>query len=157
MVRYGLGYCVLIGILGGCAGGGSATSSPSAPNDGSRSRFASLIPPEFRPLGPVPFHGIPTPRKHRTLGIYVGTFEQASVFGYPPNNRSNGPPTCSVTSFQYVNGFTVDGLGHLVVPSGGDRKIYFFRRPMCGAEKGSVADPFGQTIRRGHCERQCPG
>lgn len=143
MTRPRFAYWALIAFLAACAGGSPAPNNPAATN-GSWSRAASLIPPEFRPLGHVPFHGIPAPRNRKTRGIYVSEFDATSILGYPPNNSGNGPPTCSVTAGSYVNDFLVDSHGYLVVPSGGDRAIYFFGKGMCAAELGAVDDPYGQ-------------
>ncbi|MBV8345828.1 MAG: hypothetical protein JO190_12665 [Candidatus Eremiobacteraeota bacterium] len=74
----------------------------------------------------------------------MSSFLGSSILGYLPNNRDNGPPTCSVNGEDYVNDIVVDGGGHLVVPNGGVRSIDFFGKAMCGAEVGSVEDPFGQ-------------
>jgi hypothetical protein len=143
MIRNGIACCALIAMLGGCAGGGAATITPPAPNASAASRIPSLIPAQFRPPWPLPFH-VHAPRTAKTMGIYVSTYFNSSIFGYPPSNRGNGPPICSKRGLSYINGFTVDGLGHLVVPDNGVRRIYVSAATMCGPPLGEITDAVGQ-------------
>lgn len=144
MIKYGLACCVLLGMVSGCANGESTQTSGPVPSFGAAKSPASLIPPEFRPAGPMLFHGIPAPRNQKTRGIYVSAFYLYTIMGYPPKNRNNGTPTCYVPGEEYVQGIAADDVGDLVVPEGGSRRIDFFSKNMCGFKIGSVFDAFGQ-------------
>lgn len=83
-----------------------------------------------------------------TLGIYA-VASKTVVNGYPYNDRSNGPPVCSIGSFNDLSNsdIAVDRKGDLLVADGGSNTISVFQGPsLCGPKLGSIADPFGTTV-----------
>ena len=78
-----------------------------------------------------------------TFGIYATSYDMSVLYGYPFNDRSNGPPVCTVGSLTYPGDIAVDRKGDLLVVNG-DNTIRVYKGPgLCGAELGSIADPFG--------------
>ncbi|MFZ0030512.1 MAG: hypothetical protein WAK84_01395 [Candidatus Cybelea sp.] len=76
-------------------------------------------------------------------GLYVTEFDGISVEGYPINNRGNKPPLCTVRSVR-PSDVAVDGKGNLLVPNLVAATVLVLKGPgICGAQTGSVADPYG--------------
>jgi hypothetical protein len=83
-----------------------------------------------------------------TSGIYA-VASKGVVNGYRFNDRSNGPPVCSVGSFNDLRNSDIaaDTKGDLLVVDGGANKITVFKGPgLCGPKLGSIADPFGTAF-----------
>ncbi|MBV9700288.1 MAG: hypothetical protein JO078_09210 [Candidatus Eremiobacteraeota bacterium] len=83
-----------------------------------------------------------------TFGIYA-VASGSVVNGYPFNDRSNGPPVCSVGSFNDLSrsDIAVDRNGDLLVADGGANTITVFKGPgLCGPKLGTIADPFGKAF-----------
>jgi hypothetical protein len=142
------GAAFALGVLTAC----SAASTPAfAPPSSAGLRAVTPIANEFRSLATTPFHAILAPGSKRTRGIYVSEFYTSSILGYPPNNRGNAPPTCSVGGVSYPNDIVTDGKGNLIEPDGGTRTIIYFGGPhMCGAVAATVEDPFGEPSDAAH-------
>jgi hypothetical protein len=153
---------VAVALLAGCSGNMSQ-SSPSLPSGGimQQQTRGSHIPHWAYPANtargtagaPAIFRRTIDSLHKRTSsdkGIYASMFYGSDVYGYPSNNSSNGPPTCSVATGEvYINGIAVDGKGNLITPYGesstGERIVVVWTGPgMCGSELGSFEDPYGQ-------------
>jgi hypothetical protein len=108
---------------------------------------ATLIPNSLRPTGPMALHGrgIARPGASMAVGIYVSEFYSTDIYGYSAHNMSNDPPTCSVSPADYPNDVASDTKGELIDPDGGTHSIIIYKGPaLCGAEVGSINDPYGQ-------------
>ncbi len=124
-------------MLAGCGGSQPPIGAPGATPMLQRSS-ASTQPGQqiIRGLAPL---------TSATKGLYVSEFYGSAILGYPPNNRRNKPPSCTVPGVSYVNDVAVDGNGNLIDPDGGSRTVKVFKGPgMCGKELGSIGDPYGQ-------------
>jgi hypothetical protein len=126
-------------LFAGCAPGNvSPPASGISP--------ASVVPSWMQPVGvrvlpPQPFVYDAKPK----AGIYAGEFYGPAVLGYRNPNRHNKAPVCDVGA-EYVNGFSVDGAGNLVVPTGSPTEVKVYKGPgLCGKLIGSFADPYGQA------------
>jgi WD40 repeat protein len=125
-------------LLAGCSAG---NTSPPAPAD----QPVSVIPPWIHPfampslpLRPFVFNESPT------SGIYAAEFTGRDLLGYSNPNRHNAKALCKIASSS-VNGFSLDGQGNLIVPSGTDDRVRIYQGPaLCGKVKGSFADPYGE-------------
>lgn len=139
---------LLTGSLAGCMSGYGVPQTSSLSTDGSaqmrfttgRSPTANVVPPQATPgiygvafFGYVPSSGI--------------------IYGYPANDRSNGPPVCSVGFSRYsaLHSIAVDRNGDLIVAEGGPISgtpaIVVYAGPgLCGPELGSIADPYGYPV-----------
>jgi hypothetical protein len=150
---------VAVALLAGCSGMSQTTpSGTSGSSVQTQSRLvhghfiphwsypASVIPSSLRPTrGQEILSRLASKRGAKTGGLYISEFEGSDVYGYPHNNSSNGPPTCSVSGVSYPNDIAVDGKGNLIDPDGGTRTVIVFQGPgMCGSEMGSFDDPYGQ-------------
>jgi hypothetical protein len=128
MKRSMCGIIAMAVALAGCAGASVAPVAPAANALGA----ARLLP------------AIKVPRRLRR-GIYVSTFFNGVVYGYPIDNERNRPPECTVGGVSYPVDIAVDGKGNLIVPDSGSRTVTVFSGPrMCGPELGSFNDPFGE-------------
>ncbi len=150
---------VAVSLLAGCSGNTSSPSS-SVPSTGGANAQAhglglrgiavNVIPKQFMPVKIMPMRG-----KRATAaqmqGIYVSNFFGSELYGYPKNNKGNGPSTCNVSPTSSVNGFGVDNSGNLMVPNGengftGVSTIAVYSgASMCGTLLGTITDPYGQS------------
>jgi hypothetical protein len=82
-----------------------------------------------------------------TPGIYAGGF---AINAYPVNDRSNGPPLCSVSVSTGSTGdsdIAVDRQGDLLVPDLNHRNITVYAGPgLCGPKLGTITSPYGEPI-----------
>jgi hypothetical protein len=110
------------------------------------SAFATVVPPEQRPLGgTIPFEYVPEAQTQTTGGIYASEVYGTDIWGFRANNSRNSKAICAVKNVSGPNGIAVDGKSNLVDPDGGTRTVIVFKGPkMCGSEIGSVSDPYGQ-------------
>jgi hypothetical protein len=110
------------------------------------SAFATVVPPEQRPLGgTMPVEFVPDAPASTTGGIYGSEFYGTDIWGFRANNSHNGKAICAVKNVSGANGIAVDGKGNLIDPDGGTHTIIVFKGPkMCGSQIGSVSDPYGQ-------------
>jgi hypothetical protein len=112
------------------------------------SQFASVIPVELRPSGLVAkMRQISRldQEQRPSSGIYASEFYGSDAYGYSDPNNGNAPPLCSDGPLQYPNDIALDHKGDLIDPDGGTDTIVLFAGPnLCGAEIGSISDPFGQ-------------
>ena len=107
----------------------------------------NAIPQRFLPVKLMPRRGrLATAAEMQ--GIYVSTFLGSDLYGFPKNNRGNGPPICTVSPTASVNGFGVDNAGNLIVPNGdevsGGYDVNVYGPSMCGPLLGTIIDPYGQ-------------
>lgn len=119
--RRALANCAIAVLLSGC---GVSQSPIGAPSAGAQ---------------------LPTAPRGTPQGMYVSEFYGSAILGYPPNNRHDKPPSCTVPGVSYVNDVAVDGKGNLIDPDGGSQTVKVFEGPgMCGNQLGSISDPYGQ-------------
>jgi len=136
-VRSTLYVASVFALLTGCSAGNVAPPTGYAPasNVAPWQRFT------MRTIPPNPMNYDTTPRS----GVYASQFDGPALLGYHAPNRKNHSPVCKVDA-NYVNGFSVDGTGNLVVPNGYPSVIGVFRGPdMCGKPMGTFKDPYGQA------------
>lgn len=77
--------------------------------------------------------------------LYVSDFLGNQAYGFPYNDTTNGPDTCTVNGVSSVNDVAVDGARDLIVPNGGNHTIFVYKgRTGCGTLAAKVADPYGQ-------------
>ena len=136
-----------VGLLAACSTRAGLSSSISAlPAVAEWPAFATVVPPEQRPLGgTIPQDVIPDPQAQPIAGIYASEVYGSDIWGFRANNNHNGKAICAVKNVSGPNGIAVDGKGNLIDPDGGTKTIIIFKGPkMCGAQLGSVSDPFGQ-------------
>lgn len=139
---------VAIGLLSGCAGTMSPSSS-ALPGAGQQFRtgFTPVNVMGVPTRGMQVMHSIlhPDVFKNNYGGLYVSEFDASDLYGYPADNKSNQKPWCAVKSVSYVNGVGIDGSGNLMVPDGGASYLLLYKGPgMCGASFAEIADTYGQ-------------
>lgn len=79
-----------------------------------------------------------------TPGIYAAEYESGDILGYSGDDRSNGPPVCTVGPLTKPQDIAVDRSGDLIVPQGAADSIIVFAGPgLCSSQVGSIADPYG--------------
>lgn len=130
---------LVVTILAGCGG---RFVSPTAPVD----QPAVAIPASMRPVGA---QLIPSePMRYETkpkYGIYASEVYGSDVLGYRNPNSGNRGPACELYS-EYVNGFSVDGVGNLLLPTAYPDEVSVYKGPgLCGKLIGSLTDTFGQA------------
>jgi hypothetical protein len=128
MMKLRLTFSILAGAIGiaGC-GAGVSPNAPVASGVSSVAHEArsTTVPDAFR------------------KGIYVAS--GGTIYGYAVNKQRVRGPKCTVKGMNYLNAVEVDGVGNLMVPSGGSRTVTVFKGPeMCGPELGSFNDSYGQ-------------
>jgi hypothetical protein len=123
-------HAVLLAVVGlaGCA----ASPSSLAPNQALTLKTSASL--------TTGAHDVTAPDSAKR-GIYVSVTGAApGILGYPSNNKSNGPPTCSENTQAY--NVAVDRGGNVIVS--GDSGVTVFRGPsMCGQQLGSFQTRFG--------------
>jgi hypothetical protein len=92
----------------------------------------------------------PPPPAGATRGAYVQEFFVTSpdIFGYPKNNPSNGPPTCTLGEASNVNDFGTDKAGNIIVPDAFSGVDVWAPPPVsgvCGTKLGTISDGAGQA------------
>jgi hypothetical protein len=76
-------------------------------------------------------------------GSWASGFFGLAVAGFPKNNSSDGPPTCTLSNGGSVNGFGVDTKGAVIVPVAFSGVQVW--APGCGALLGTINDIYGQA------------
>jgi len=142
---------LLTGALVACSNGYGVPPTTSISADDSAQTNGSVPPVQLRSSEILAKMHAATGRggtDAATFGIYAATYTGV-VYGYPFNDRSNGPPVCSVGPFNknFSTGIAVDRKGDLLVADGGANTITIFKGPgLCGPKLGSIADPFGTAF-----------
>jgi hypothetical protein len=153
---------LVTGSLVACSNGNGFSQTPSVPaNDSAQTRFingglipygaprTSVLPFELRSSGILAkIHAAGGLGRDDavTPGIYAATYDVINA--YPVNDRSNGPPVCSIDGVGRPSALAVDPEGDVIVsqpsrPNSGPPTIYVFAGPgLCGPELGSMTDPF---------------
>lgn len=152
---------VAIGILAGCSGLGSTSSS--LPGMGSQSQRVhnldnaplSLVPKGFVPAGVQRLHlDVPPLAKKKSAGLIYGSeFYGEQVFGYKNPNPKNKAATCmlgTATNYlEYVNGFGTDSAGDTMIPALTPSSATYLEinvfKPNCGALAWSTLVTSGQA------------
>lgn len=121
----------------------SCDAMGGAPNNpGGRSG----VPPTARSVHPAWWRDAPAAAR---VGVYVGQANgstSGTLYGYPPKNKSNKPPKCSIGSQSFDQSqIAVDDSGNVYSPNleTGDINIY---APNCGSLIASVNDPYGADL-----------
>lgn len=143
-------------LLAGCSGNMSGPPTAASANETPPFSHRHVKPHWSFPASVVPGldDAVPPPGatiariakpRGNTGGIYVSQFLGTSILAYAHKNAPNNPPTCSVGPVSDPNGIAVDGKGNLIDPDGGSHSVIIFAGPgMCGAQIGTLFDPFGQ-------------
>lgn len=80
-------------------------------------------------------------------GIYASEYESGDILAYPGDDKSNGPPVCTVGPVTNPEDIAVDRAGDLIVPQGAADSITVYAGPgLCGPQLGSIADPYGSPV-----------
>jgi hypothetical protein len=139
-----------VAFLAACSGSArspQALSALPALNEATqRSDFATLVPPQLRPIGGAAALPLSLePNAKSAGGIYASEVYATDIWGFRQKNNHNRKAMCVVAHVQGANGIAVDGSGNLIDPDGGTDTVIVFRGPkMCGQKIGAVADPYGQ-------------
>ncbi len=134
-----------LAFLAGCSAGSMA---PPAPSSG---QPATVIPPWMHPVGarelppgPMTFETKPFETKPK-YGIYASEVYGSDLLAYHNPNTGNRGPVCELYS-AYVNGFSVDGKGNLLIPTAYPDEVSVHKGPgLCGKLIGSFSDTYGQA------------
>lgn len=140
---------IAIGLLAGCAGNmGSSNTSALGLGPQVRNAPISVFDDAAPPRLVSVLHSLVLPDKKRKLpksGTYVTEFYATDLLGYRANNMANKKPICSIQGVADVNDVGIDGKGNLMEPDGGTATLFIYQGPrMCGAQIGSISDPYGQ-------------
>lgn len=141
-------------LLAGCAAG---TASPPVPTGPAADQPVSAVPPWMHPflMRTAPAQPFVFPamlpdahrhhKHHKKIGLYAAQTYGPDLLGYVDPNRRNFEPICRIVA-SFVNGFTVDNSGNLVVPSGYPAELNVYQGPRaCKKLMGKIADPYGQA------------
>jgi hypothetical protein len=139
-----------VAFLAACSGSARLPQAlyalPAVNEAPQRSDFATVVPPQLRPIGgaaALPFTLEPSAKS--AGGIYASEVYATDIWGFPIQNNHNRKAMCVVTHVQGANGIAVDASGNLIDPDGGTDTVIVFKGPtMCGAKLGEVKDPYGQ-------------
>ena len=150
-----LSLALSFAFLAGCSAGNSAALAPSTTADAP----ASAIPQWMQPAGarllpPAPMTDDAAPMVAKPkYGLYASEVYGSDVLAYHNPNTHNRGPVCKVYS-AYVNGFSVDGKGNLLLPTAYPDEVSVRKGPgLCGKLLGSVVD-YGQAERCGQLRRR---
>lgn len=142
-----LSLALSFAFLAGCSAGNSAALAPSTTADAP----ASAIPQWMQPAGarllpPAPMTDDAAPMVAKPkYGLYASEVYGSDVLAYHNPNTHNRGPVCKVYS-AYVNGFSVDGKGNLLLPTAYPDEVSVRKGPgLCGKLLGSVVDSYGQA------------
>jgi hypothetical protein len=162
---YGSALCaaVALALLAGCSANSPATgtvpSTGAAVPTGAHGRFvpvwsenATLVPDALRPVVPMPLHGNPAPLHGNpgpnfavAGGVYVSEFYSTDLYGYVRQNKTNDPPSCTLSGVVFPNDIASDDRGNIIVPDGGSRSVNVYKGSgQCGSLIGSFHDRSGQ-------------
>lgn len=139
-----------VAFLAACSGSARSPQAlyalPAVNEAPQRSDFATVVPPQLRPIGGAA--ALPLmlePSAQSAGGIYASEFYATDIWGFPIANKDNRKAMCVVTHVLGANGIAVDASGNLIDPDGGtDTVIVFKGGKMCGPKLGEVKDPYGQ-------------
>lgn len=157
------GLCAMLAaaLLAGCSGSGPSTNpvAPSASGGASSrhvhslfipkwSAVASVLPPAYRPAGPMKLHGGMSPNFMSAQGgLYVSEFYSTDIFAYPHQNTGNNPPTCTIGGVLFPNNVASDDRADVIDPDGGSKTIMIYEgKGACGSLIGTINDPYGQPV-----------
>lgn len=140
-------------FLAGCSSAGIVTTpnASSAFSADTSNAPVSVVPQWMHPFlmrsAPTvqPFVYDDVTKKKKTVGIYASQFYGPDLLGYVAPNPHNEKPLCKVPA-AFVNGFSVDNLGNLVVPNGYPAEVTVYKGPhACKTIMGKFKDPYGQA------------
>jgi hypothetical protein len=138
---------VAAALLASCSGTGSSPSNSVMPgNVGNASRVSQsghhhAMPQVNLPKAVQALHHDGRLRGKKApaaalRGSWASGFFGFAVEGYPKNNSTNGPPTCSLANAGSVNGFGTDTKGDVIVPVAFSGVQVW--APGCGALLGTI-------------------
>jgi hypothetical protein len=139
-----------VAFLAACSGSARSPQAlsalPAVNAAPQRSDFATVVPPQLRPIGGAAALPLSLePSSKSAGGIYASEVYATDIWGFPQNNSQNRKAMCVVKNVEGANGIAVDAAGDLIDPDGGTDTVIVFKGPqMCGQELKSVADPYGQ-------------
>ncbi len=139
-----------VAFLAACSGSARSPQAlyalPAVNAAPQRSDFATLIPPQLRPVGGAAALPLTLePNATSAGGIYASEVYATDIWGFPAKNQRDHKATCVVKHVQGANGIAVDLSGNLIDPDGGTDTVIVFKGPtMCGPKLGDVKDPYGQ-------------
>jgi len=139
-----------VAFLAACSGSARLPQAlyalPAVDEAPQRSDFATVVPPQLRPIGGAAALPLTLePSATSAGGIYASEVYATDIWGFPIKNNHNRKATCVVTHVQGANGIAVDPSGNLIDPDGGTDTVIVFKGPkMCGPKLGAVKDPYGQ-------------
>lgn len=138
---------LLTGSLLACASGYGVPQTTPISADNSAQTTTSVLPVELRSSDILAkMHAGAGGADAATFGIYATGHRMSVVNGYPFDERRNVPPLCTAGPVTSPHDIAVDRKGDLLVANG-DNTIKIFKGPgLCGAELGSIADPFGYVF-----------
>ncbi len=137
-----------LAFLAGCSAG--IVTTPMAATQ-SADTPASVVPKQMQPflmrtVPAQPFvYADEAALKKKHVGLYAAQFYGPDLLGYLAPNPHNKKPICKVPA-AFVNGFSVDNLGDLVVPNGYPAEVTVYKGPhACKTIMGKFKDPYGQA------------
>ncbi len=139
-----------VAFLAACSGSARSPQAlyalPAVNEAPQRSDFATVVPPQLRPIGGAAALPLTLePNAKSAGGIYASEVYATDIWGFAAKNNHNRKAKCVVTHVQGANGIAVDLSGNLIDPDGGTDTVIVFKGPkMCGPKLGSVKDPYGQ-------------
>jgi len=130
-------------VLSSCIGSPLPNATTSAENFGANA--APAAPAWARGTASRPLRRVAAPDTAKR-GIYVGSFEGTSIYGFNNNYRRGYGPMCTLYTGQvFINGIAADLSGNLIVPQSNGSWVKIYQGPdMCGSLLGSFKDPYGQ-------------
>jgi hypothetical protein len=133
-------------FLAGC---GARILTPPAAADSTADGPVSVVPQWMHPFmmrtqPAQPF--VYDDKKHKKIvGLYAAEFYGPDLLGYIAPNKGNTKPICKIAA-AYVNGFSVDSVGNLVVPNGYPAEVTVYKGPRaCRTQMGKFTDTYGQA------------
>jgi hypothetical protein len=134
-----LSIALVFSFLAGCAGANLAPTAASYPAE-------DVVPAWMHAFGrgAIPLRPFRYAAKAKA-GIYASEFYGEDLFGYRNPNDHDAAPICHIAA-TFVNGFSVDGAGNLIVPEGSPTEVSIYKGPaLCAKVIGTFSDPYGQA------------
>ncbi|HET6275036.1 MAG TPA: hypothetical protein VFE16_03760 [Candidatus Cybelea sp.] len=139
-------------FLAGCGARNLAPALYAAASSAGTSADApvSVVPPWIHPFmlrtePSQPFVYDDKKHKKKMVGLYAAQFDGPDLLGYVSPNKKDEKAICHVAA-SFVNGFSVDNLGDLVVPNGYPAAVSVYKGPhACKTLVGKFTDSYGQA------------
>lgn len=120
--RSAIGFVVVVALFAGCDNRATSVVVPPASD------------------------GTAVPRSaERGIYVVIGSSSAIRLYGYRIKNGRLQFHPCSIKGVSYFLNVAVDALGDAMVPDPSTNAVTVFQGPnMCGANLGSIRDPYGQ-------------